>query len=344
MAGFDRDATVAAIRDYYHFLTKMYLDGDRIMEPPPGGWPDITPEIMRPLKKSDAVVDLLRHLPYINDSGTRNDQRVHMVPYGPSAVWPDMARDLVSGIEPATVLFCTDGDGGSGNIWPGGIPSGCAGLTDTSSNDEDNDVILLLDTERDCIWWMECPTEVEHEGVWELVTVEEERGDANTPVVVEDVALDDPDDQVRSDDEDNDSCPFEEESPLTSDDETGSFHDDAEDGEDSQGSDEERDNHEEDQSPQWIKDEYCPSWDVTEFFDKLKRHFRQLDFVPISPTEVIEGWEPRSEELVEELKPIYRKHGWPDLEVYRKEECLAEVKKAVHRIDPDRFQDENDSD
>lgn len=339
MVGFDRDATVAAVRDYYHFLTKMYLEADRIMEPPPGGWPDITPESMRPLGKTDAAVDLLRHLPYIDDSGTRNDQRVHIVPYGPSAVWPDIARGLLSGMKPKSVLFHTEGD--DGNIWPGGIPSGCIGLTDTSSNDEENDVILLLDTERNCIWWMECPTEVEHEGIWEVVTGEAERDDADLPVVVEFAALDDADDQVRSDDEEgNHSCISGKESPPTSVDEAGSLQDDAEDNEEEQGSDEEK----EDNSPQWIKDEYSPSWDVAEFFDKLKRHFRQLDFVPINSTEIIEGWEERSEELVEELKIIYRKHGWPDLEVYTKEECLDEVEKNVRRIDPDRLQDEKDSD
>ena len=56
MVGFNRDATVAAIRDYYHFLTKMYLDEDRIMEPPPGGWPNMTPETMSPLGKTDEVI------------------------------------------------------------------------------------------------------------------------------------------------------------------------------------------------------------------------------------------------------------------------------------------------
>ena len=165
-----------------------------------------------------------------------------MVSYGPSAIWPDIARGLLSGMEPKSVLFYTEGD--DGNIWPGGIPSGCVGLTDTGSNDKDNDVILLLDTERDCIWWMECPIEVENEGIRDVVTGEEERDEADLLIVVEDAALDDADDQVRSDDEDNDSCTFEMESPLTSGDEASSLQGDAEDGEGKQEMDEE------DESPQ----------------------------------------------------------------------------------------------
>lgn len=67
-------------------------------------------------------------------------------------------------------------------------------------------LFFCLDTDRDCIWWMDCPFEVEHEGVRELTTVEEERSDADAAVVVENEALTEPDDRVRSDDEDNESC------------------------------------------------------------------------------------------------------------------------------------------
>jgi hypothetical protein len=34
---YSRDATVAAFRDYYLFLTKMYLNESDIMEPPEEG-------------------------------------------------------------------------------------------------------------------------------------------------------------------------------------------------------------------------------------------------------------------------------------------------------------------
>lgn len=35
---YSRDACVAAICDYYEFLTKLYLDESHILKPPPGGW------------------------------------------------------------------------------------------------------------------------------------------------------------------------------------------------------------------------------------------------------------------------------------------------------------------
>lgn len=51
--------------DYYQFLTKMpFLEPSDILYPPPEGWPQITKE--RLAKKSDEVIELLRHLPYVD--------------------------------------------------------------------------------------------------------------------------------------------------------------------------------------------------------------------------------------------------------------------------------------
>jgi hypothetical protein len=64
---YSKEEFIAAIRDYYRFLTTLYLDGARvIIEPPEGGWPNITAEIFGgPMGKSAVVVSLLRQLPYI---------------------------------------------------------------------------------------------------------------------------------------------------------------------------------------------------------------------------------------------------------------------------------------
>ncbi|CAK1360700.1 unnamed protein product [Cercospora beticola] len=62
---YSRAATVAAFQDYYDFLTKMYLDPKYLMQPPEGGWPEITPENLKDLNKTDEVVPLLRCLPYV---------------------------------------------------------------------------------------------------------------------------------------------------------------------------------------------------------------------------------------------------------------------------------------
>lgn len=57
--------TVEAVRDFLHFLTKVYLPADVIVEPPPGGWPSMTPEKVKLLGKSEEVGRLLREIPYV---------------------------------------------------------------------------------------------------------------------------------------------------------------------------------------------------------------------------------------------------------------------------------------
>jgi hypothetical protein len=48
----------------------MCLDESDVVEPPEGGWPNISAETMHGLGKTDEVVQLLRHLPDIR-SGER---------------------------------------------------------------------------------------------------------------------------------------------------------------------------------------------------------------------------------------------------------------------------------
>jgi hypothetical protein len=38
---YSREATIAAVTDYYTFLTRMYLNKSDITYPPSGGWPSI---------------------------------------------------------------------------------------------------------------------------------------------------------------------------------------------------------------------------------------------------------------------------------------------------------------
>lgn len=74
---YSQDVCVAAVRVYYHFLSRMYLDESCIEEPPAGGWPHVTPENLRPLGKSDEVVSLLRHLPYLEEDVCRDAPEPH---------------------------------------------------------------------------------------------------------------------------------------------------------------------------------------------------------------------------------------------------------------------------
>jgi hypothetical protein len=62
-----RDELVTNITDFYNFLTKFYIPASAIKYPPPDGWPNITPEVTKDCRKSPVVIDLIKHLPYIDD-------------------------------------------------------------------------------------------------------------------------------------------------------------------------------------------------------------------------------------------------------------------------------------
>ncbi|KAI9796648.1 MAG: hypothetical protein M1833_006088 [Piccolia ochrophora] len=64
--GFSRDATVEAVRSFYHLVTSFHIPREALKEPPKEGWPKLTREFLAPLKKTDTVYDLLAHLPYLN--------------------------------------------------------------------------------------------------------------------------------------------------------------------------------------------------------------------------------------------------------------------------------------
>ncbi|KAL1981335.1 hypothetical protein VTN96DRAFT_2776 [Rasamsonia emersonii] len=67
---YNREEIIALIFSFYQFLTTLpSLGPEDIRYPPPGGWPDITKESLvfaRSEPKTDEVVALLRHLPYID--------------------------------------------------------------------------------------------------------------------------------------------------------------------------------------------------------------------------------------------------------------------------------------
>ena len=87
-------------------------------------------------------------------------------------------------------------------------------------------------------------------------------------------------------------------------------------------------------------------WSIPDFFATLKHNFKELHFVPISRRRVVEGWygygsnppDKRFQEAVDMVKGIYRAYGWPDLERYRKEDCL----KAIHVALRENFPGEED--
>lgn len=64
---YNRQETIDAVTSFYQLLTKLpFIEPSDIFYPPPEGWPHITQETFACLNKTYEVIELLRHLPYIN--------------------------------------------------------------------------------------------------------------------------------------------------------------------------------------------------------------------------------------------------------------------------------------
>jgi hypothetical protein len=63
------DEIIDIVSNFYNFLTAHpFLPASSIKKPPSEGWPEEYREIWRKMGKSEEVVDLLAHLPYIDDA------------------------------------------------------------------------------------------------------------------------------------------------------------------------------------------------------------------------------------------------------------------------------------
>jgi hypothetical protein len=83
------------------------------------------------------------------------------------------------------------------------------------------------------------------------------------------------------------------------------------------------------------------AWTVTDFFDVLKNELRILNSIPLSSRRVVDIYSDFSVDqssLLDMVRKIYREHGWPDLERYRKEDCI----KAVHQALKAHFEHDTD--
>lgn len=68
IATMDHDEIVGIISDFYAFLVEeSSLMASAIKIPPPEGWPEEYRQAFRRMDKSEEVVDLQCHLPYIAD-------------------------------------------------------------------------------------------------------------------------------------------------------------------------------------------------------------------------------------------------------------------------------------
>lgn len=143
---YSREATIAAFRDYYQFLTRMFLPEDRVLEPPAGGWPSITKEKLRFLGKNDEVFELMRNLPYLSGETL-------LAPHAQVADWPFMldaspfTQRPFHEAEVEGMRVITDG-----LDWED-VPSSAFGI----SCGED---CFILDTKFGVVFWDSAPGEV----------------------------------------------------------------------------------------------------------------------------------------------------------------------------------------
>jgi hypothetical protein len=250
---YSREATVAAIRNYYHFLVSMYLDPSDVQEPPESGWPSIPLNGWRNFDKTDEVIALLRELPYLRE--TSAPFGLHGAAFTVFGDWHTASEDI---------------DGQLLKEWSepdpdeAAIPAHIVGLT--VPNDRQLAPAFLLDTELGVIYWFECHGDIRSSEVSEI------QGDAYE---WEDGLI--PEDQI-----------------------------------------------------EWRGNSKI--WAIESFFEMLKDHFRKLNFVPTSPHEVGDVWAAQDgygKETLRKVQTIYRRHGWPDVERFNKQECAAEVKTLV---------------
>ncbi|KAM5429843.1 hypothetical protein McanMca71_004312 [Microsporum canis] len=139
---------IAAIRDYYYFLTTMYLDEDLVLQPPEGGWPSITDEVMLVIGKDNTVASLLRHLPYMAPPTTSGGE-AQPIPFLYFADWPGVCAWIKSGR-----LTAEDArDASQAYMDAETVPPHVIGLTCGGAET----AAILLDTKLGVIFWPECP-------------------------------------------------------------------------------------------------------------------------------------------------------------------------------------------
>lgn len=286
----------------------MYVDEASVMYPPAGGWPDINSEVMHDLKKTDEVISILRHLPYLHSD--RGGNAPQIAPVCGLADWRQIAQSLKNGEDPEDVLASTEGYEGK---FGGKFPAYCVSLSTGGKYFQP----FVLDTREGFVTWMEAP-----DWVWE-VSVPRPGGmgwlfHGGGEKVKDDEGYVSVEEEDDDDDDDND----------------GEHNESEEDHDHQAGEDDEEDEREEncDESDSDSYDMFGdhPRWTPRDFFTMCENLLRNLDVIPQDSSEIIDFVSlDRSNELREILGPIFWKHGWPDVERYEKEKCLKEVARVI---------------
>ena len=264
---YSQDEAVAAFTDYFEFLTKMYLDESFVARPPPGGWPDIVnadPAVQQALGKTDEVMSLMAHLPYIRFAGNYSSD-AHAVPECSFEDWRRVIRQISAAPGPEDMRERARDirNRGESPEFSPFAPAHFFGLAHSLYADG---IVIVLDTKLGLIHWdgYSCPDILEENG----------RGSTKVDVDWERIAA--------SEEDSN-----------------------------------------------WLGS--APAWTIPEFFANLKYLLTNLDWIAISPQTLVPARENHNDQAgrTAMLKEIYRQHGWPDLAVYRKAECIAAVRKAM---------------
>ncbi|KAJ4376337.1 hypothetical protein N0V83_001620 [Neocucurbitaria cava] len=144
---YSRSACIDAIRGCYRFLATLDLDDALVSEPPDSGWPSITPSVLKDLDKTNEVVALLRHLPYLD-----NQAEPKCAPKCKFANWESNCTAIERGHTSAEGLEITTEDPEIRDY----VPSHVIGLTQGGRGTP----TFLLDTTHGSISWYECPLEI----------------------------------------------------------------------------------------------------------------------------------------------------------------------------------------
>ncbi|GJC83583.1 hypothetical protein ColLi_06421 [Colletotrichum liriopes] len=140
---YDRDEFVRLLTDYYNFCNRVFWNGT-VVQAPSGGWPLINQETLAPLKRNDTVIDLLRHIPYVNYTEDNLSQAPFVMESTPVTDYrcKDLQKKIREGYVEGLVAPITGLDPP--------IPPSCAGIAICISR---NGYQVILDTDDGYVYW-----------------------------------------------------------------------------------------------------------------------------------------------------------------------------------------------
>lgn len=296
---YSRTATIAVVSDYYRFLSAMYMKDPYVLHPPPEGWPSIIntdADTLQKLGKSEEVLALLAHLPYIYCPDNWDDD----AEAASGCVFADWGEHFLRLTKPEE-LFSGDSDR---------LPIQAPNVLSLTSGDPVNPV-MILDTRLGIIHWEDCPEKIEQSQEYHSTSVSYD-------------SEYDPDDAGGDSDEEEN-----EENGGDSDEKSNGDEEENESDEDEETIRRQQESDWRHSAPAWAIPDFFEI--LKDQFRTL--HWIPISAHTVRSVPMFSG--PGTEGIVPMLQDIYRQHGWPDLASYRKAECLEAVRKALEENYPD---------